>query len=59
MYDTKKERTSMTLDEAVERFTSEQRTASNIVGENEIVVISPHEKEYHTYVGKPSWKPGQ
>ena len=49
----------MTLKQAVEQFTSEQRTATNIVGENEIVVVSPHEKEYHIYVGKPSWKPGQ
>jgi hypothetical protein len=54
-----RKRISMTLDEVVERFTPEQRTASNTVGENEIVVISPHENEYHILVGKPGWKLGQ
>lgn len=49
----------MTLEEAIERFISEQRTATNTAGENEIVVISHREKEYHIYVGKPSWKLGQ
>jgi hypothetical protein len=55
----KEEENTMTLEEVVKKLTPEQRTASNTVGEDQIVVMLSDESEYSMYVGKPGWKFGQ